>query len=64
MVARLTSLKPGRITNKTPMKPTTTADQRLKPTSSFNMIAERRVTIIGDTKPKVKASAKDIIEIA
>ena len=57
------SLNPGRTTNKTPIKPITTADHLLTPTFSFNIITERRVTIIGDIKARVRASAKDITEI-
>ena len=63
-VARFNSLKPGRTTNKTPIKPNTTAVQRLIPTFSFKIIAEKRVTIIGEINPRVRASAKDIIDIA
>ncbi len=46
------------------MKPIITADHLLKPTFSPKKIGEKAVTIIGATKAKVNAFAKEIIEIA
>ena len=49
---------------KTPIKPMITADQRWIPTFSCKKNIYKIVTIIGETKARVKAWAKDIIEIA
>ena len=60
----LISLKPGLITNKTPIKPTMTAIHLLGPTFSFNIKKESIVAIIGEMKARVNASAKEITDIA
>ena len=63
-LAKFNSTKPGLITTKEPIKPTTTAVHLLKPTFSPSITGENAVTIKGATNAKVNAFAKVIIDIA
>ena len=58
------SLNPGLTTNNTPIKPAMTAIHLLGPTLSFNIKNDNIVAIIGPTKASVRASAREITEIA
>ncbi len=64
MVAKLISLKPGRMTTKAPKKPIKTAIHLLNPTFSFKNTADNNVTIIGEKNIKVRESANGKTEIA
>ena len=62
-MAILNSIIPGRITTRLPINPIATADHLLKPTRSPKKIGDNAVTISGAINAKVKAFAKEIIEI-
>ena len=59
MVAKLSSIKPGRITIKLPTKPIITADHLRGPTFSSKKIGESAATIRGAINANVKAYLKD-----
>ena len=61
--AKLSFIIPGWIIIKAPIKPTVTAHHLFIPTFSFNNKEDNIVTIIGATKAKVNAFAKEITEI-
>ena len=63
-VAKLISLKPGRITIIAPIKPIITAVHLRNPTCSFSNITDNKVTTIGDTKARVRDSARDKTDMA
>ena len=62
-VAKLNSIKPGRITIKVPKKPTNTADHLLSPTFSPSKKGDKAVVTSGATNARVRAFDKEIIEI-